>query len=154
MCDLKVEKPWGIKILAKKYLESNNWVFYDFIKLCVNLLWVHPFCLCLVMIVWLVTSDGSSAKIFGVPKFWLNYSFGLSFRLIYSWFFKNWCTFFFVEFFKVEERSSIKIDIRIMSIIPTNQIIILNYNFNFEEKSDSRNLTKMTKLHHVFKNRN
>jgi len=41
-----------------------------------------------------------------------------------------------------------------MSIIPTNQIIILIYNFNFEEKSDSRNLTKMTKLHHVFKNRN
>jgi len=38
LCDLKVEKPWGIKILAKKYLESNNWVFYDFIKLCVNLL--------------------------------------------------------------------------------------------------------------------
>jgi len=41
-----------------------------------------------------------------------------------------------------------------MSITPTNQIIILIHNFNFDEKSYSRNLTKMTKLHHFFKNWN
>jgi len=41
-----------------------------------------------------------------------------------------------------------------MSITPTNQIIILIFNFNFNEKSDSRNLKKMKKLRHVFKNRN
>ena len=36
LCDLKVEKPWGIEVLAKKYLESNSWVFYGFIKLYIN----------------------------------------------------------------------------------------------------------------------
>ena len=34
------------------------------------------------------------------------------------------------------------------------QIIILVYNFNFDEKSDSRNLTIITKLHHFLKNQN
>jgi len=33
-----------------------------------------------------------------------------------------------------------------MSITPTNQIIILIYNFNFDEKFDSRNLTKNDKI--------
>jgi len=41
-----------------------------------------------------------------------------------------------------------------MSIMPTNQTIILIHNFNFDEKSDSRNLAKMKKLHHFFKNQN
>jgi len=35
-----------------------------------------------------------------------------------------------------------------MSITLTNQIILI-HNFNFDEKFDSRNLTKMTNLHHV-----
>ena len=38
--------------------------------------------------------------------------------------------------------------------MPTNQTIILIHNFNFDEKSDSRNLAKMKKLHHFFKNQN
>jgi len=41
-----------------------------------------------------------------------------------------------------------------MSIKPTNQTIILIHNSNFDKKSNSKNLTKMTKLHHFCKNRN
>jgi len=41
-----------------------------------------------------------------------------------------------------------------MSITPTNQTIILIHNFNFDEKSDSRNLTRMINLIIFFKNRN
>jgi len=33
-----------------------------------------------------------------------------------------------------------------MLITPTNQTIIFIHNFNFDKKSNSRNLTKMTKL--------
>jgi len=44
-----------------------------------------------------------------------------------------------------------------MSITPTNQIIMLfhNFNFNFDKKkSTSRNLTKIIKLYNIFKNQN
>jgi len=30
-------------------------MYFDIINLCVNYLWAHPFCLCLGMIVWLIT---------------------------------------------------------------------------------------------------
>jgi len=62
--------------------------------------------------------------------------------------------YFSLNFLKRKKDLSSKIDTRIMSITPTNQIIILIQNFNFNEKSNSRNLIKMTKLHHFFKNRN
>jgi len=40
-----------------------------------------------------------------------------------------------------------------MSITPIDQTILI-HNFNFDEKFNSKNLTKMTKLYNFFKNRN
>jgi len=45
---------------------------------------------------------------------------------------------------------SSKIDTRTMSITPTNQTIILIHNFNFDEKSNSKNLTKNDKIASFF----
>jgi len=60
----------------------------------------------------------------------------------------------FVKFLEAKQRIFIKIDTRIMSIIPTKETDLI-HNFNFDEKTliQFKKVTiKITKLHHFLKN--
>jgi len=115
-----------------------------------------------------VNIGGSSVKLFGMPKFCLNYSFGPFFLPKFSSgsssFFTSQSSFdcleidvlwsFSLNYFNRKKDFSSKIDTRIMLVTPRNETIILIHNFNFDEKSNSRNLVRMTKFNHFLKNWN